>query len=99
MGWHVILIWECQLKPKKRDMTLAGLSLTLNQIFLKDRENKSYELHQPYNSMIVAEPTSNYSIAYSKEKITKNIIMKILLLGSGGREHALAWKIVKSPKV
>ena len=99
MGWHVILIWECQLKPKKRDMTLAGLSLTLNQIFLKDRENKSYELHQPYNSMIVAEPTSNYSIAYSKEKITKNIIMKILLLGSGGREHALAWKIVQSPKV
>lgn len=25
--------------------------------------------------------------------------MKILLLGSGGREHALAWKIAKSPKM
>ena len=25
--------------------------------------------------------------------------MKILLLGSGGREHALAWKITQSPKV
>ena len=25
--------------------------------------------------------------------------MKILLLGSGGREHALAWKIARSPKV
>lgn len=25
--------------------------------------------------------------------------MKILLLGSGGREHALAWKIAQSPKV
>ncbi len=25
--------------------------------------------------------------------------MKILLLGSGGREHALAWKILQSPKV
>ena len=24
--------------------------------------------------------------------------MKILLLGSGGREHALAWKIAQSPK-
>lgn len=24
--------------------------------------------------------------------------MKILLLGSGGREHALAWKISQSPK-
>ena len=25
--------------------------------------------------------------------------MKVLLLGSGGREHALAWKIAQSPKV
>ena len=24
---------------------------------------------------------------------------RILLLGSGGREHALAWKIAQSPKV
>lgn len=24
--------------------------------------------------------------------------MKLLLLGSGGREHALAWKIAQSPK-
>ena len=26
-------------------------------------------------------------------------VMKLLLLGSGGREHALAWKIAQSPKV
>lgn len=26
-------------------------------------------------------------------------MMKVLLLGSGGREHALAWKIAQSPKV
>ena len=25
--------------------------------------------------------------------------MKVLLLGSGGREHALAWNIALSPKV
>jgi len=25
--------------------------------------------------------------------------MKILVVGSGGREHALAWKIAQSPKV
>ena len=25
--------------------------------------------------------------------------MKVLIIGSGGREHALAWKIAQSPKV
>jgi hypothetical protein len=25
--------------------------------------------------------------------------MKILIVGSGGREHALAWKIAQSPRV
>ena len=25
--------------------------------------------------------------------------MKVLVIGSGGREHALAWKITQSPKV
>ena len=29
------------------------------------------------------------------EKILK---MKILVIGSGGREHALAWKLAQSPK-
>ena len=35
--------------------------------------------------------------AHINKRIFK--IMKILLLGSGGREHALAWKIAQSPKV
>ncbi|MGZ5556134.1 MAG: hypothetical protein ACXW3H_10690, partial [Candidatus Aminicenantales bacterium] len=25
--------------------------------------------------------------------------MKVLIVGSGGREHALAWRISKSPRV
>ena len=25
--------------------------------------------------------------------------MKVLIIGSGGREHALAWKVAQSPRV
>ena len=32
-------------------------------------------------------------------KIKRLIYMNILLLGSGGREHAMAWKIAQSPKI
>lgn len=36
MGWHVIVVWECQLKPNKREKTLESLAYTLNHIFLQD---------------------------------------------------------------
>ena len=39
---------------------------------------------------------------HSTDKVAaKNtsIIMKILIVGSGGREHALAWKVKQSAKV
>ena len=34
LGWHTIIIWECQLKPKNRYTTLQALEQTLNKIFL-----------------------------------------------------------------
>ena len=35
MGWHTIIIWECELKPKNRFTTLQALENTLNKIFMK----------------------------------------------------------------
>lgn len=37
MGWHSIVVWECELKPAKREETLKSLAYTLNKIFLQDR--------------------------------------------------------------
>src|SRR5699024_11831106 len=33
-----------------------------------------------------------------RKEIRSKIRMKILIVGSGGREHAIAWKIAQSPK-
>lgn len=34
MGWNVITVWECQLKPAVREKTLQSLVLTLSKIEL-----------------------------------------------------------------
>ena len=36
MGWHSITVWECQLKPGKREDTLESVANTLNQNWLQD---------------------------------------------------------------
>ena len=36
MGWHCITIWECELKPSKREDTLKALAFTLNKIWLEE---------------------------------------------------------------
>ena len=46
MGWHCITVWECELKPSKREATLKSLAFTLNKIWLDDHAviGKPYEL-------------------------------------------------------
>ena len=59
MGWHCITIWECQLKPKRRQATLAGLAYTLNKIFLDDRKPKPYSIEDSETRM-AAEAKEEY---------------------------------------
>ena len=35
MGWRTMVVWECQLKPKKREYTLNGIVLLLEKAFLE----------------------------------------------------------------
>lgn len=60
MGWHSITIWECELKPVKREATLKSLAYTLNKIFLQDRTVKQYEIPEE-EPMMAAEdvPTTH----------------------------------------
>lgn len=36
MGWHCIIVWECELRPNVREQTIESLAFTLNHIYLKD---------------------------------------------------------------
>ena len=37
---HCITVWECELKPQKREETLNSIAFTLNHIWLQDRRCK-----------------------------------------------------------
>jgi len=41
MGWHCITVWECELKPSKREETLDSIAFTLNHIWLQDHAVRS----------------------------------------------------------
>ena len=41
MGWHCIIVWECELKPSKREETLDSIAFTLNHIWLQDHGAKA----------------------------------------------------------
>ena len=48
MGWHCITVWECELKPSKREETLDSIAFTLNHIWLQDHGAKAtpYPQHE-----------------------------------------------------
>ena len=55
MGWHCITIWECELKPDRRERTLTSLAFTLNNIFLKDRSVVPYPAPEEQHMMAAEE--------------------------------------------
>lgn len=65
MGWHSIIIWECELKPIKREDTLESLAYTLNKIFLQDRIVKGYEIPEEEPMMAAEDVPTTY-----KNKVT-----------------------------
>ena len=65
MGWHSITIWECELKPGKREDTLESLAYTLNKIFLQDRTVKRYEIPEEEPMMAAEDVPTTY-----KNKVT-----------------------------
>ena len=58
-GWHVIVIWECQLSPKRRMETLRELDLALSRIVLEVNAPRPVSYSWPkegQDQSIAAEP-------------------------------------------
>ena len=61
MGWHCITVWECELKPAKREQTLEALANTLRTIYLRERHApQPYDIDDYYDfeMPMAAEETS-----------------------------------------
>lgn len=59
MGWHVIVVWECELKPKVREQTLKSLAFTINHIYLQDHSVSYTRIEEENELEAAAEPTPN----------------------------------------
>jgi len=62
-GWNVIVVWECQLAPKRRVQTLRELDLALSHIILGKTSPKPVPYQAPEQEpewQIAAESTEKY---------------------------------------
>jgi DNA mismatch endonuclease (patch repair protein) len=58
-GWQVIVVWECQLTPKRIEETMLRVELMLNEHFLA--------LHQPKVVPYEQEQASDYPMAAEEQ--------------------------------
>jgi len=60
-GWQVIVLWECQLKPKKLEQTMLQVEILLHDFYLAtfNHRSKTY-IHIDENLPMVAEDPEEY---------------------------------------
>ena len=61
-GWQVIVVWECQLKPKRLEQTMLRVELLLNENLLKIYGCKpsGYSICREGDVPMVAEEQAEY---------------------------------------
>ncbi len=60
MGWNSITIWECQLSPKQRELTLSSLAFTLNHIYLQKKALYQYQTQETLLPLAAEKEKTSY---------------------------------------
>jgi DNA mismatch endonuclease (patch repair protein) len=58
-GWQVIVLWECQLKPKKLEQTMLQVEIQLHDFYIKtfNHRSKTYiHIEEECLPMVAEEP-------------------------------------------
>ncbi len=66
IGWHVVVVWECQLMSKVRGDNLKGLLRTLNRIDLQNRKVKVYDFDFDIDEEKVAAAENEVDKVYGR---------------------------------
>jgi DNA mismatch endonuclease (patch repair protein) len=63
-GWQVIVLWECQLKPKKLEQTMLQVEIQLHDYYLAtfNHRSKSYIHIEEENLPMAAEDPEEYGL-------------------------------------
>lgn len=61
-GWQVLVVWECQLAPKKLEQTMLQVEILLNENLLATLHPKRLRYDQPDEKPLpaAAEPEGEY---------------------------------------
>jgi DNA mismatch endonuclease (patch repair protein) len=61
-GWQVIVLWECQLKPKKLEQTMLQVEIQLHDFYIKtfNHRSKTYIHIEEESLPMVAEEPEEY---------------------------------------
>ena len=81
MGWHTIVIWECQLKPKTREATLAELEHLLHRTYLdnlRPRKAAMYSFDTEPTPRAAEEQVEYERTAYGCNKNEGEIVRQCL---------------------
>lgn len=67
MGWKIITIWECQLKPAVREQTLLEMEYFINHSFLEHFKRKCVKPYQTGENEVLGEVAED-EVEYGKEQ-------------------------------